>query len=63
MKAPLAGDIPRPLPPSGSPVRIEIPGYTLESLLGAGSYGAVYLARAEYLLDIYQLILLHLLLF
>ena len=47
MKAPLAGDIPRPLPPSGSPVRIEIPGYTLESLLGAGSYGAVYLARAD----------------
>lgn len=47
MKAPLAGDIPRPLPASGSPVRIEIPGYTLESLLGAGSYGAVYLARAD----------------
>ena len=28
-------------------MRIEIPGYTLESLLGAGSYGAVYLARAD----------------
>lgn len=47
MKAPHAGDIPRPLPAGGSTSRIEIPGYTLESLLGAGSYGAVYLARAD----------------